>query len=82
MLVDRERVLEVIRQKFVNKDFTMGDIYYALETTWNKSKFGSIFNTIKAFTQQGILTYEMKLVGTPTFGSPHKRHGAVYRLIA
>ncbi|GAG55558.1 unnamed protein product [marine sediment metagenome] len=59
----------------------MGDVFYAIETAWNKAKFGSLFNTIKAFTREGILTYKMKLTGTPLSSSKTKRTGAVYTLV-
>jgi hypothetical protein len=82
MLIEREEILKVIRAKFADKEFTMGDIFYTLSPKWDKAKFGSIFSTMKFLTKQKVLKYEMKIVGTPLMNSKMKRRGAAFRLVA
>jgi hypothetical protein len=82
MLIPREEIVKVIRAKFAEKEFTMGDIFYVLSPKWDKAKFGSLFNTMKLLTKQKVLKYEMRVVGTPLMNSKMKRRGAAFRLIA
>ena len=75
-----ELVKNVIKEQFTDKKFTTGDLYYAIEPNFNKSKFGTIRNLLVKLSKEGFISYKMTFRGIPHFNSKEKRYGAVYTL--
>lgn len=75
-----EGMKEIIRRDFFNKKFTIGDIYYSIYSTFDKSKFGSIRNLIVKLSKQHFLNYTIEIRGKPHYDSKIKVKGAVYTL--
>lgn len=78
ILYDRGIIKLLINQEFSDKEFTTSDIYYHFNNNWNKSKFGSIFNDLKALTKTGFLNYRIGL--RKSGRNQILREGAIYTL--
>jgi len=78
--MERESVKRIIKQKFSDQEFTAGDLYYSIENNWNKSKFGTLFNTLRNLTREKFLKYELRKRGSPFLKSERQRYGAVFSL--
>jgi len=78
--LDLISVKRVIKEKFAEKEFTVGDIYYSLEDKWNKSKFGTLFNIMIKLTKENYLKYRIQRRGVPLLTSKAQRVGAIYSL--
>lgn len=79
--ITKEEIKKLIKDKFSDTDFTIGDILYSIEKAFNRSKFGVIRNIIVALSKEEYLNYRIELRGSPKFNSERKRKGAVYSLI-
>lgn len=71
---------EVILEKFSDKPFTCGDVYYSIESKYYSSKFGIIRNLLVKLTKEQFLHYKLEIRGYPHYNSEKKKLGAVYTL--
>ncbi len=75
-----EQVKNVIEAKFKNKKFTTGDLYYAIESKYDKSRFCTIRNIAVKLTKDSFLDYIIEVRGSPHYDSETKVKGATFRL--
>jgi len=75
-----ELIKKIISERFAKKEFTTGDVYYAIEPSFNKSKFGTVRNILVKLSKEGFISYNLKIRGTPHLDSDQKTYGAVYML--
>lgn len=74
------QIKNIIKNKFYNKKFTCGDIYYSIEKEYNKSELGTIRNILVKLTKEGFLDYVIEMRGSPHYDSENKKKGATYTL--
>ena len=75
------QVKDIIQKNFKNRKFTTGDIYYSIEKSYDKSKFGTIRNIVVRLTKEKYLDYMIEVRGSPHFDSEKKKKGAIYTLM-
>ncbi len=75
------QVKDIIQKNFKNRKFTTGDIYYAFEEVYDKSKFGTIRNIVVRLTKEKFLDYTIEVRGSPHYYSENKKEGASYSIL-
>jgi len=58
---DREIIKKHVLKNYLDKGFTTREIFNELNSTFNRSKHGSLCRDLRSLTKQGFLTYEIKL---------------------
>jgi len=76
-LIDRDEIKKVISENFSNTTFTMYDVFYKMFSKWDKGLFGSLFNSMIAFTKEGFLNYKLISKESPS-GYKQGRKKAIY----
>jgi len=74
------QVKNAIKSKFKDKKFTTGDLYYAIESKYDKSKFCTIRNIAVKLTMKGFLDYIIEVRGSPHYDSETRVKGATFTL--
>lgn len=75
---EREAIKKHIIDNFQDKEFTTSDVFYSMNSSWNKKIFGKFFVALKEFTKEGFLQYK---IGMRKSGKdPYPRKGAIYTI--
>ncbi len=76
---DRALLREIIKKDFSKKEFRLREVYYHLNSNYNKSKIAMMYQDFRALVIDGFLSYRIIELDITNL-KIRKKKGAIYKL--